>query len=106
MYRTHPSQYWLIHDPDDAQQLVGVAKVSRKGVEDDTPFGYFNDIAVRASDQANGYGWALAHAALKFGLAPLSRPLALDGYAGSDVTTVGSKAGNGVWWHGELIRKA
>jgi len=79
------SQYWCIRDPEDRRAMAGIAKISPRGLETDTPFGYFNDIAVRKEDQGKGLGLALAHAALKYGPAPQDQPLALDGFAGSRV---------------------
>jgi len=86
------AQYWFIRDPEDDKELVGLAKVMPKGLEDDTPFGYFNDVVVRPDAQGNGYGRVLAHASLKFGPAPQNQPLALEGYAGSPVNA---------WFEGE-----
>lgn len=76
------SQYWILWDTYK-RSAVGLAKVTPAGTEADTPFGYFNDIAVRNRDQGRGFGRALAHAAIKFGPMPQDQPLALEGFAGS-----------------------
>lgn len=82
------SEYWYVRDDSEPQgplAYAGVAKITPKGFEADTPFGYFNDVVVHPKEQGQGLGRALAHAALKFGPAPQDQPLALEGYAGSSV---------------------
>ncbi len=81
---TKDSQYWLLWE-SFKHTAIGLAKVTPRGVEADTPFGYFNDIAVRRRDQHRQYGRAIAYAAIKFGPMPQDQPMALEGYAGSKV---------------------
>jgi GNAT superfamily N-acetyltransferase len=81
----YDSQYWVLRDPDNTYDYVGLAKVSRRGAKADTPFGHFNDVVVRPADQRRGLGSVIAHAAVKFGPMPPDQPMALEGYAGSAV---------------------
>jgi GNAT superfamily N-acetyltransferase len=68
------SQYWIARDPAEDHRLIGLAKVTPE--EDGL---YVNDIVVQESNQRNGIGRALAHAALKHQRAVLlGEPVTLD----------------------------
>lgn len=85
------SEYWAIKAPEQPQPgviaLIGLAKTTARGCSDDL---YFNDILVDPGSQRQGFGLALAHAALRFRGNPNDRPdhetsLSLEGYLHSSV---------------------